>query len=329
MGKYDNYINSKGTHYISNCGSDENGKYTGGVAGDQNGKEWRLRSFYNGWSYVFRYEADERVGTLLAELGCAAALNDKIGYDQGGRMSYAAELKKVGYDPSKIEKACEADCSSGVIANVKAVGEKLNIPKLKNLNATYTGNLKAGLEAAGFKCYKDTAFVNDVNNLANGDILLKSGHTATNITNGANCIKTTEDEKTEVTLKVGDVIKLKDGATYSSGKKIPSWVFKTKLYAREIRGKLVVFSTKKIGDITGIVRIEDVITTSAAPTKAETISVKIANCSYLNVRKGPGSAYARVSSLKCGTIVAIYEQKDNWGRIGADRWISLKYTEKI
>lgn len=328
MSKYNNYINSKGTHYISNCGSDEKGGSTGGVAGDQTGKEWRLRSFYSGWSYVFRYEADERVGAMLAELGCAAALNNNIGYDQGGRMTYWAELKKAGFDPSKIEKACEADCSSGVIANVKAVGEKLNIPKLKNLNATYTGNLKAGLEAAGFKCYKDATFVNDVDNLANGDILLKKGHTATNITNGVNCIKTTESEEIETpTLKVGDVIKLKDGATYSSGKKIPSWVFKTKLYAREIRGKLIVFSTKKTGDITGIVRIEDIVST--VETKEEKFNVKIINCSYLNVRKGPGTIHARVGSLKCGTKVIVYEQKDNWGRIGVDRWISLKYAERI
>lgn len=28
-----------GTHYISNSGSDENGKYKGGNAGDQTGKE--------------------------------------------------------------------------------------------------------------------------------------------------------------------------------------------------------------------------------------------------------------------------------------------------
>lgn len=41
------YINSTGTHYISNSGSDENGAYRGGQAGDQTGKEWRMRSWYN------------------------------------------------------------------------------------------------------------------------------------------------------------------------------------------------------------------------------------------------------------------------------------------
>ena len=40
---------------ISNSGSDENGKYSGGQAGDQTGKEWQIRSWYNRpWNYVLR-----------------------------------------------------------------------------------------------------------------------------------------------------------------------------------------------------------------------------------------------------------------------------------
>ena len=56
------YINSTGTHYISNSGSDENGAYRGGQAGDQTGTEWRMRSWYNRpWSCVLRYP-DQKVG---------------------------------------------------------------------------------------------------------------------------------------------------------------------------------------------------------------------------------------------------------------------------
>ena len=32
---------------ISNCGHDENGKYTGGAAGDQTGTEYQVRAWYN------------------------------------------------------------------------------------------------------------------------------------------------------------------------------------------------------------------------------------------------------------------------------------------
>ena len=55
------YINSTGTHYISNSGSDENGAYSGGQAGDQTGKEWRMRDWYNRpWTCVLRYP-DQKV----------------------------------------------------------------------------------------------------------------------------------------------------------------------------------------------------------------------------------------------------------------------------
>ena len=39
MQNYKKYILSTGTHYISNSGSDENGAYHGGKAGDQSGHE--------------------------------------------------------------------------------------------------------------------------------------------------------------------------------------------------------------------------------------------------------------------------------------------------
>jgi len=81
VGKYDKYIKSTGTHYISNSGSNENKGYHGGKAGDQTGHEWELKGWYNRpWSVVLRYP-NQAVGLKIAELSCAAALNNKIGYD--------------------------------------------------------------------------------------------------------------------------------------------------------------------------------------------------------------------------------------------------------
>lgn len=184
---YSKYMNSTGTHYISNSGSDENGSYHGGAAGDQTGNEWCLRSWYNRpWNCVLRYEKDPRVGKLLAELGCAAALNNKVGYDQYQRETYWSQLQKCNYDPSKITVACEADCSAGVIANIKAVGHILGIDALKNLNATYTGNMRSGLRAAGFTLLTASKYLTGYGYLLPGDVLLNDEHhTATNITKGA------------------------------------------------------------------------------------------------------------------------------------------------
>ena len=124
------YINSTGTHYISNSGSDENGAYSGGQAGDQTGKEWRMRDWYNRpWTCVLRYP-DQKVALKIAQLAIDAALNDHIGYDQSQNRTYLAQLKSVGWEPSKITVNCEADCSAGVCANVTAAAYLIGIKAL-------------------------------------------------------------------------------------------------------------------------------------------------------------------------------------------------------
>lgn len=63
---------------------------------------------------------------------------------------------------------------------------------------------------------------------------------------------TTTTTKTSTTaLSVGDKVKLKSGAVYYGGGKIPAWLFAKTLYVREIKGTRVVFSTLKIGAVTG------------------------------------------------------------------------------
>ena len=180
------YINSTGTHYISNSGSDENGAYTGGMAGDQTGTEWRMRNWYNRpWSVVLRYP-DQRVALKIALLGIDAALNDHIGYDQSQNRTYLAQLKKVGWEPSKITVDCEADCSAGVCANITAAGYLLGIKALQDHTGTYTGNMKNALVKAGFKALTDSKYLTSGDYLLPGDILLyESHHTATNVTIGS------------------------------------------------------------------------------------------------------------------------------------------------
>ena len=128
----------KGGNYISNSGSDENGRATGGKAGDQTGNEWTIRGWYNRpWDCVLRYP-DANVANKISELAIKAARNAKIGYNQNNRYSYWTLLQKANYDPSAITTACDADCSAGVIANTKATGYILGITALKNIWATYT-----------------------------------------------------------------------------------------------------------------------------------------------------------------------------------------------
>ena len=176
---------SKYYNRISNSGGDERGGIKGGKAGDQTGNEWNIRSWYNRpWSCVLRYP-DKKVRELIAELAIEAAENNKIGYDQTQRQTYWNELKKVGYRPSKITTACEADCSAGVIANTKAAGALLGIPKLVNIPATYTGNMRSTYQAAGFQVLTDKKYLTSPDYLLPGDILLNDNHhTATNLGTG-------------------------------------------------------------------------------------------------------------------------------------------------
>ena len=207
---YKKYILSTGTHYISNSGSDENGATHGGKAGDQNGKEWRLRSWYSRpWTSVLRWP-DINVGTLLAQLGIDAALNDKIGYDQYQRDTFWKEVRKVGYLPKNVAVACEEDCTAGVNGLVHCAGYLLGIEALKAIPETgiRSGNMRATYKKAGFKVLTDSKYLNGTAYLLPGDILLYDNHhAATNVTAG---------KHTDYTYR--DVID--DLPAYQGGKKI-------------------------------------------------------------------------------------------------------------
>ena len=199
-----------GTVMISNCGQDENGKYHGGKAGDQTGNEWRIRTWYNnsnGWDCVLRYtgEKQEEVSAMIAQMAYLAANNNNIGYDQDQRTTFWAELSKVGYNPSMILTPCEADCSSGVAAIIKAVGYVLNLRKLKDVSSEmYTGNEKAVLANAGFTVYTSSDFTKSGTYLMAGDVLLSIGHhTTIVISDGAKAGEVNTAPAVRVDIKKG------------------------------------------------------------------------------------------------------------------------------
>lgn len=174
---------------ISNCSIDERGKATGGKAGDNNGKEWRIRSWYSyPWNVVLHHPNPE-VRKTMVKLARDAANNNNIGYDQYNRLSFWNELVKVNYDAAAIKTKCETDCSAGVAAIAKATGFLLNDEKLKNINIkAYTGNLKAALKAAGFEVLTAAKYRTSDKYIYAGDVLLKEGrHTAINLDDG-NCV---------------------------------------------------------------------------------------------------------------------------------------------
>lgn len=171
---------------ISNCGSDENGRYSGGSAGDQTGREYRLMPWYNRpWRCVLRHP-DAKVRAKIAQLATEAAQNDNIGYDQSQRDTFWYELKKVNYSPKAIKTRCEADCSSSTSAIVKSVGILLGNTRLANINQSLsTYYMRSPFVSAGFQCLTESKYLTSDTYLLAGDILLKDdAHVAINVTDG-------------------------------------------------------------------------------------------------------------------------------------------------
>lgn len=168
---------------ISNCGHDENGRYAGGQAGDQTGTEYQIINWYNRpWLCVLRFE-DQEVAALIAEMATQAANNNMIGYDQGtvgnsnDRYTFWEQLVANGYDPSKIKKPCETDCSQSTASIVKAVGYRLNKPKLKTVSIYLTTyKMRSAFKTAGAMVLTDSKYLTSGACLKPGDILLNDNH---------------------------------------------------------------------------------------------------------------------------------------------------------
>lgn len=347
---YAKYIVTTGGHLISNSGGDERGKISGGKAGDQTGNEWVLRYWYNRpWNCVLRYP-DTKVGLRIAELGVEAALNDKIGYDQNERYTYWNLLQKAGYHPSNITTACEADCSAGVIANVRAVGYLLNIAKLKNISATYTGNMRAIFSLAGFQVLTDSKYLTSTKYLLPGDILLNDlHHTCTNVSVGSAMLDTTVPvspgtiaDINNGTLRIGmkgDAVALMQKMLQSLGYDIGSYGVdgdfgKDTLYA------LRQFQADKGLIVDGIYGPNSQAALNKAynkqtPTSSSTSSAKGAymvkvTADSLNIRKGPSTQYEVVGKITDQGVYTIVDISGTWGKLKSGiGWISLNYTRKV
>lgn len=172
---------------IGHASKDERGKFTGGLAGDQTGKEVCVRSWYNGgWKFVAR-----PISSLVAEaiaVSCEAACsNPNCGYDQSGRNTGLQQAQRFNWDLSKVLEPCEFDCSSLVTACIHAAG----IHVWDGGNAMTTSTMKRKLEATGaFQILTEDKYLTGPTYIKRGDILCKpNSHVVIVLDNGANAEK--------------------------------------------------------------------------------------------------------------------------------------------
>ncbi len=59
--------------------------------------------------------------------------------------------------------------------------------------------------------------------------------------------------------QVGDVVKLKNGAVYTNGKRVPQWVIDSTLYLRALKDDNATISVLKTGAITGVVKTNQLL----------------------------------------------------------------------
>lgn len=178
---------------IGHSSKDERGKFKGGVAGDQTGKEICIRNWYNGkWDFVARPKDPAKAEKMAAacEAGCA---NDLEGYDQGDRNTGLQEAQKVGWDLAAIANPCEFDCSSFMTACVMAGG----VPIWKGGNAPTTGTLRRVLEQSGeFEILTADKYLTTDQYTLRGDILCaESEHAVMVLNNGSKATAQAEPAK--------------------------------------------------------------------------------------------------------------------------------------
>ena len=312
---------------IAHSSINEKGSATGGKKGDQTGKEVCIRNWYNSsWQYVIRFN-DPKIGEKAAKIMEAIALNDNIGYCQNTRNTLLAEAEKVNFNIEKIKTPCNCDCSSAVTVALIGAGVPKSALYVWN-NCSTTKTLRNNLLKTGMvTVFSTTKYTRSCDQARKGDIYIKEGnHVVMVIDDAPITTKTTSTstsiQKTQFTI--GQQVTLKAGATYTNGKVIPAWVFKSTLYVRRIDNDGIVFSILKTGAITGKTAASNLnVIAEAKTTKVQVIA------DALNVRKGAGTAYPIIKVIKKDTICEIVNEKNNWGELKDGGWISLKYTKTV
>lgn len=198
---------SKKTVIIGSARIDENGKVSGGKAGDQTGKEVSTQDWYlhsKGW--VVLRPKDPMVAKRLAEAMLKACKNANIGYDQTNRNSLWKNVAAKGFDPSKAT-ACETDCSALVRVCLAYAGI--------GVKDFTTSNEKSVLMATGAFTELPASQCTSANFLKTGDILITKtkGHTAIVVSGGTPATVTEKVSDTKMpTIKRG-----------SKGKAVKIW----------------------------------------------------------------------------------------------------------
>lgn len=140
-------------------------------------------------------------------------------------------------------------------------------------------------------------------------------------------------------VEEGDTVSICNNATYYNGSDVPTWVIRKKWIVKQVKGDRVVID-KSIDGKNAI--------NSAINAKYLTVVKKKSDLPYmvhvtiddLNIRKGPGTNYAKTGKFTGVGIFTITEvktgkgSKKGWGKLKSSTssnpmWISLDYAKRV
>ena len=160
---------------------DENGRAHGGKAGNQTGKELSVQNWYRhskGWR-VLRCTDAVKAEKIAAAME-AACRNRNIGYDQYERLTLYNLAKTVDFDPARVAKPCETDCSALVRVCLAFAG-------IATENFRTPTQAKVMLATGQFVELTGKKYTDSSDYFRRGDVLVTrtQGHTVVVLSNGS------------------------------------------------------------------------------------------------------------------------------------------------
>jgi len=144
-------------------------------------------------------------------------------------------------------------------------------------------------------------------------------------------------------IKVGATVSIAANATYYNGSSIPSWVAKKQWIVKEVQGDRAVIDKSADGahsinspiSTKYLSAVNAGNTSGAASSATKTFQVRV-DSTCLNIRKGPGTNYARTGNFTGKGVFTIVDVKQGegakygWGKLKSGAgWISLDYTKYV
>ena len=142
-----------------------------------------------------------------------------------------------------------------------------------------------------------------------------------------------EDIDINTFFKIGDIVQLVPGAKFAAGGKIPTNLFNTKLYVRDIKDGKYSIGIRATGRIAGSVHpssiraySEIVSLIDEEPFENYYISV---NGNSLDIKSKPTNNSKTLKTIYADDLYTVVGEKNGWGHLKIGGWIPLDQTHVV